>query len=105
MQAPEEAWAFEVVSRFHFDPGNHGKKKCLITSDELQRRYGPPENLGCSIQPTVALLKLGKNSNVKKFVEQFIQEMDSLYHMVDFDDTYTKSAFTLVAEGKLLSQF
>lgn len=97
MEDPDSLWEFEVVSRLDFDPGNHGKRKCTITRDELKRRISPPENLGHSVHAILAFLRVAKNKTTVNLVRDIVDKLGC----VDEKAAIVRSAFTLMPEGNL----
>ena len=97
MKDPKSLWEFEVVSRIDLDPGNHGKRKCIITTEEFKRRISPPENLGHSVATIQGILKLGKNKKTVNLVRDIIRKLEG----VDENSPIVTSSLTLVPEGNL----
>ena len=97
MKDPKSLWEFKVVSRIDLDPGNHGKRKCTITTEEFKRCIAPPENLGHSVATIQGILKLGKNKTTVNLVRDIIRKLGG----VDENSLIVKSSFTLVSEGNV----
>ena len=95
MKDPENLWEFEVVSRIDLDPGNYGKWKCIITTEEFKRHIAPPKNLGHSAATIQGILKLGKSKTTVNPVKDIIRKLG----IADHNSSIVTSLFTLVPEG------
>ena len=82
------------MSRLDSNPGNHGKKPCWVTIDELCRRIGFPENL--SSNTLIQLLKVGKNQQNRTMMTIIIDKMKG---DVETRGKAETSSFTLLPEG------
>ena len=49
-------------SRTDPDPGNHGRRKVLVATDEIAKRVSHPENLGRSLNTMKQVFRIGKDS-------------------------------------------
>ena len=94
---PKSLWEFEVDLRIDLDPGNHGKRKCAITTEEFKKHIAPPENLGHSVAIIQGILKLGKNKTTVILVRDIIRKLGG----VDDNSPIVTSSFTVVPEGNL----
>ena len=87
-------------SRTDPDPGNHGRRKVLVATDEIAKRVSHPENLGRSLNTMKQVFRIGKDSKYKRMLEDVVRKLK--------DPTQEKaglltSNFTLLPEGNNLT--